>query len=109
VGHDRKARSPIVELNFLVERDSQPISAQIMGQPNADNAIKAVLDEAPANKLFTAFSEGRLVTISLKYADDAADLLQVQSWRFGSGKHSDFNQCLHGYTPDAVGGYHSVK
>jgi hypothetical protein len=43
------------------------------------------------------------VTISLKYADDPADLLQIEGWRFGSGKNSRFNQCLLGHTPDPVG------
>jgi hypothetical protein len=109
VGHDRKARAPIVELNFSVDGDPQPIPARMVGLPNADNAVKALLDEASANKLFTAFSEGRRVTISFKYADDTADVLQVEGWRFGSGKNSDFNQCLRGFTPSLRDGLRTIK
>jgi hypothetical protein len=106
-GHGRKARSPIVELSFLIEGESQAIPARIVGSPNADNAIKAMLETEPANRLFTAFSDTQLVTISLKYADNTADVLQIRAWhdsrKFGRGKNSYFNQCLRGDTPDPHG------
>ena len=109
VGHDRKPRPAIVEMNFSIDGDSQTIPAQIMGAPNADNGIKAVLDTTQANKLFTAFSESHVVIISLKYADESADKLRIQGWRFGSGKNSDFNQCLRGYTPSLATGLRRIK
>ena len=104
VGKVRKPRSPIVELGFLIKGESEAISAEIVGSPNADNGIKAMLDTAGASKLFTAFSDTKLVTISLKYADNTADLLQIRGWHdwrsTGGGKNSYFNACLRGYIPD---------
>jgi len=107
VGHERKPRSPIVELNFSIEGEPQAISAQIVGSPNTDNAIKALLETEPANKLFIALSDPHWITISLKYADNTADLLQIRGGRFwrdvSGGQNTFFAKCLRGDTPDPLG------
>jgi hypothetical protein len=75
-----------------------------VGEPNADNGIKAVLEMEPANQLFLAFSDDtRILTITLKYADNSSDVLQIRGyhdWRkFGGGKNSMFNERLRGRMP----------
>ena len=103
LGHTRTARSPIVEMSFVVEGEAEPIRARIVGSPNADNAITAMLDTQPASMLFTAFSNTKLITIELHYADHTEDVLQVRGWhdarKFGGGKNSFFNECLRGLMP----------
>jgi hypothetical protein len=77
VGQERKPRPPIVDLSFSIKGDPQPIPAQIVGAPNADNAIKAVLEPDPASRLFSALSEySHIVTIALTYKDSSSDVLQ---------------------------------
>jgi hypothetical protein len=103
-GHERKPRPPIVDLSFSIEGNPQAIPARIVGAPNADNGIKAVLETEPADQLFAAFSDDRHpIMIALKYLDGSSDLLQIRGyhdWRkFGGGKNSMFNECLRGYTP----------
>jgi hypothetical protein len=75
-----------------------------VGAPNGDNGIKAFLELEPANQVFSAFSDDtRILTITLKYADNSSDVLQVRGyhdWRkFGGGKNSMFNECLRGHMP----------
>jgi hypothetical protein len=104
VGHQRKPRPPIVDLSFSIEGNTQAIPARIVGAPNADNGIKALLETDAANQLFSAFSDDRhLISIALKYADSSSDLLQLRGYhdwrRLGGGKNSMLNECLRGYTP----------
>jgi hypothetical protein len=104
VGKERKARPAIVDLSFSIEGSSQVIPARIVGAPNPDNGIKAVLQTDSGDQLFDALSnDAHLVTIALKYADNNSDVLQIRAdhdWRvLGGGKNSLFNQCLRGYTP----------
>jgi hypothetical protein len=104
VGHERKARPPIVDLNFSIEGNPRAIPARIVGTPNASNGIKAVLETESANQLFSAFSDDtHTITIALRYMDNSSDVLQIRGWhdwrKFGGGKNSLFNECLHGYTP----------
>jgi hypothetical protein len=103
-GTQRKPRAPITALSFSVEGDPQPIAARIVGAPNADNGIEGLLETAPAYKLLTAFSEPRLITIRLKYADDRSEVLQIRgspdSHTVSGGRSSSyFSECLRGYTP----------
>ena len=102
VGRKRTGRSPIVEMVFAIAGETDPIPAHIVGAPNQDNGIRAVLDTAPAGKLFSAFSEARPITINLKYGDSSADSLEVRGWHDfkRSGKNSNFALCLKGYTPE---------
>lgn len=103
-GHERKARPAIVNLSFSIEGNAQPIPALIVGAPNADNGIKALLETDSADQLFAALSnDAHLITIALTYADSSSDVLQIRAnhdWRkFGGEKNSMFNQCLRGHTP----------
>jgi hypothetical protein len=104
VGHQRKARPPIVDLSFSIEGNPLAIPARIVGAPNGDNGIKAFLEMDPANQLFSAFSDDtHILTITLKYADNSSDVLQMRGyhdWRkFGGGRNSMFNECLRGRMP----------
>jgi hypothetical protein len=104
-GHERKARPPIVDLSFSIEGNPQTIAARIVGAPNADNGIKAVLETESAKQLFSAFSDdAHILTIALKYADSSSDALQIRGYRdlrkFGGGKNSMFNECLRGHIPE---------
>jgi len=102
VGQDRKPRPPIVNLSFSIQGDPQSIPAQIVGSPNTNNAIKAVLETEPASRLFSALSgNNHLITIALTYKDNSSDVVQIRGYRDGTsgGKNSLFNQCLRGYTP----------
>jgi hypothetical protein len=104
VGHERKARPPIVDLSFSIEGSPNAIPARIVGAPNAANGIKAFLDTDSANQLLSAFSDDtHAITISLKYLDNSTDVLQIRGWhdwrKFGGGKNSLLNECLRGYTP----------
>jgi len=103
--HERKARPAIVDLTFSIEGNPQTIPARIVGAPNADNGIKAVLETESAKQLFSAFSDDtHILTITLKYADNGSDVLQIRGYhdqrKFGGGKNSMFNDCLRGYLPD---------
>jgi hypothetical protein len=104
VGHERKARPPIVDLSFSIEGNPQTISARIVGAPNADNGIKAVLETESAYQVFSAFSDDtHTLTIVLKYADNSSDVLQIRGYhdsrKFGGEKNSFFNECLRGHLP----------
>jgi hypothetical protein len=101
VGRERKGRAPIVEMIFSIAGEPEPIPARIVGPPNQDNAIRAVLEMQSAGKVFTAFSESKLITINLKYGDATADMLQVRGWHDWNrmGPNSNFALCLKGYTP----------
>jgi hypothetical protein len=104
VGRERRARPPIVDLEFSIEGNPQAIPARIVGTPNASNGIKAVLETESANQLFSAFSDDtHTITIALKYLDNSSDVLEIRGWRgwreFGNGRNSLFKECLRGYTP----------
>lgn len=105
VGRVRKARPPIIDLSFSIEGETGAIPAKIVGSPNFDNAIRAMLEAQPASKLFTAFSEAQLVIMTLKYDNGTADTLKIRGYgdrrKFGGGKNSYFNQCLRGFAPRA--------
>jgi hypothetical protein len=110
VGRERKGRSPIVEMAFSIAGEPEPIPARILGAPNKDNAIRAILEMESAGKVFTAFSESKLITINLKYGDATADLLQVRGghdWN-RMGPNSNFALCLKGYTPE-LRNLHTIK
>jgi hypothetical protein len=105
VGRERKARPPIVDLSFSIEGNPQTIAARIVGAPNSDNGIKAVVETESAYELFSAFSDDtHMLTIALKYSDNSSDVLQIRGyhdWRkFGGGKNSFFNECLRGHLPE---------
>jgi hypothetical protein len=108
VGKDKKAprepRPPIVGLSFSVNGDATPINAAIVGTPGVANAIRAVLDDEPAQRLFAAFYEPKLITIALRYQDGTSDLLQVRNWRdegkFADPKNNYFVQCMRGDRPE---------
>ena len=107
VSQDRKAprrpRAPIVALSFTIKGDEQIITAQIVGRPNPVNGIRAMLDEAPARRLFKALYNAELITISLRYQDETGDVLQVRNWRdrrqLGGEKNNYFDECLNGFRP----------
>jgi len=62
-GKERKPKPPIVNLIFSVQGDPQSIPARIVGLPNADNAIKALVETEPANRLFAGLTgDEHLVT-----------------------------------------------
>lgn len=108
VGHTRKPRAPIVELTFTIDNGAVPIPAQLVGTPNASNAITAMLETQAAKTLFTALSDQHLVTVSFKYADGSAEQVQFKSWhdqgKFATGQNSMFNQCLAGFVP-----FHNIQ
>ena len=79
VGKERKHKPPIVNLIFSVQGDPQSIPARIVGLPNADNAIKALVETEPANRLFAGLTgDEHLVTITLTYQDNTIDVLQIR-------------------------------
>jgi hypothetical protein len=101
VGKERTPKPPIVALTFSVNGDPQLIPARIVGLPNADNAIKALVETEPADRLFAGLTgDEHLVTITLKYQDDTIDVLQIRGFSDGTygGKNSAFSNCLRGYT-----------
>jgi hypothetical protein len=99
----RNPRAPITVLNFAVDGDNQPITTKIVGEPNAANAVRAVLEAEPAMRLFVAFRTRKLITVSLTYQDGTADELQVRGWsdfrKFGGGQNNFFDECLRGLAP----------
>jgi hypothetical protein len=106
VGKERKPKPPIVNLIFSVQGDPQSIPARIVGLPNADNAIKALVETEPANRLFAGLTgDEHLVTITLTYQDNTIDVLQIRGFSDGTygGKNSKFSNCLRGYTPEIHG------
>jgi hypothetical protein len=99
-------KPPIVNLIFSVQGDPQSIPARIVGLPNADNAIKALVETEPANRLFAGLTgDEHLVTITLTYQDNTIDVLQIRGFSDGTygGKNSKFSNCLRGYTPEIHG------
>ena len=56
VGAERKPRPPIVDLNFSIDGDNHSIPARLVASPSANNAVRAVLEAEPANRLFSALS-----------------------------------------------------
>ncbi len=99
--HKRKPRSPITQLSFTLQGVADPIVAEIRGVPNAANGIVAMIQSAPASRLFSEFQTERPILISLKYADDSADQLEVRGFRdrrqFGSAHNTYFEECLRGF------------
>jgi hypothetical protein len=99
----RNSRPPIAQLSFTVKDDIQAIDAKLVGTPNTANAIRGVIDNEPATRLFEAFKTRKLITISLTYQDGTNDVLQVRGWndsrKFGSGKNNFFEECLRGIAP----------
>ncbi len=97
---DRQPRPPIVALSFTVAGDAAPISARIVGQPLAANAIRALIDTDAGARLFAAFYDAQPVTISIAYQDGAADQLLVENWKdrskFASDKNGYLHQCQEG-------------
>ena len=99
-GQKRIPKPPIVSIVFAIEHDPEQIPAQIVGSPNSDNAIKAMLDTEPANRLFTAFSDANVIIINLEYAGGASDHLLIRGWHDSArGKNSQFAECMRGFTP----------
>ena len=99
----RIPKPPIVAMAFTLENEPEPISAQIVGAPNSDNGIRAVLETEPAHKLFTAFSDATVINVTLGYLGGASDHLIIRGWHdmdvLHRGQNSLFNQCLQGFTP----------
>jgi hypothetical protein len=97
----RKPRAPITAMTFWV--DGQPLATQIVGKPNAANAVRAMMESEPAARIFEAFANRKLIKISLRYRDGTADELQVRGWsddrKFGSGKNNFFEECRRGVMP----------
>ena len=77
----RKPRAPITALSFTMEGEQQPLTARLVGQPNGDNAVKALLETAPAQRLLLALYDARLITISIGYQDGTTELLRVRNWK----------------------------
>jgi hypothetical protein len=98
----RMGRSPIAAMEFIIAGDPQSIAVHIVGAPNQDNAIRAVLETEVGTKLLTAFAEGDLIAIDLKYADASADTLQVRNRPDldRMGPNSYFSRCLKHDTPE---------
>jgi hypothetical protein len=103
-GKARTPRAPITQLSFTVADDPQPIPAQLVGKPNADNAVRATLDTGRASNLFYAFSNEHEIAANLTYADGRSEQVKFAGFRdsrkFGRGKNSPFDQCLRGETPN---------
>ena len=102
-GKTRTPRSPVTQVSFTTQDDSEPLAAQIVGAPNKDNGVRGTLDLVRAKKLFDAFSNDRQIAATLVYADGTSDLLKFEGFRdlrkFGGGKNSPFEECLRGMTP----------
>jgi len=85
LSNDRKApvepHPPIIALTFTPKGRGEPMTANIIGQPNRmSGEINATLETAPAQRLFKAFSWGDPIEISLTYQDGATDMLEVRNW-----------------------------
>jgi hypothetical protein len=100
---DRTPRPPIVALSFAFAGEPQPVPARIVGAPNADNAIRAMLETQPATRLFAALYSAQPIMISLSYQDGSSDVLQVQGWqdrsKFAGEKNGYLQQCMHDLGP----------
>jgi hypothetical protein len=96
----RKPRSPITELTFLLEGQSEPIPTQIF-ERNADNGVRGKIELDRAQFLFDALSEEKWITITLKYADSTSEVLKTRGYHdeYHGGRSSPFNMCLAGKTP----------
>ncbi len=99
--HKRKPRPPITQLSFILHDAPDPIVAEIKGTPNAANGIVALIQAAPAKRLFTELQTDRPLIISLQYADQNTEQLEVQGFRdrrmFGSAHNTYFEECLQGF------------
>jgi hypothetical protein len=97
----RKPRPAITQLSFMLADAAEPVVAQIRGEPNADNGIVALLPAESAGRLFAEFQTDRTILISLRYADNNTEQLEVRGFRdrreFGGGKNSYFAECLRGF------------
>jgi hypothetical protein len=85
VSNDRKApvetRPPITAMTFMLKGRGEPLTANIVGEPNGlSGEINATLETAPAQGLFKALSWGKPIEVSLTYQDGATDMLEVRNW-----------------------------
>ena len=71
--------TPVIALS--IDGESETLTARIVGQPSSVNAIKALLETAPGQRLLTGLYDGRLITISLGYQDGATAVLRVRNWK----------------------------
>lgn len=98
--HKRKPRSPITQLSFTLHAQD-PVIAEIRGIPNAANGIVALIQPEPARRLFAEFQSERPIVISLKYADQSTEQLEVIGFRdrrmFGAAHNTYFEECLQGF------------
>lgn len=102
----RTPRAAITAMTFTTEDDAEPLSATIVGVPNKDNGVRALLDLTHATKLFNALSNDRRIFATLNYADGSIDHLQFSGLRdrrnVGGGRNNPFDQCLRGETPKGI-------
>lgn len=112
--HKRTARAPITDLSFTLEGSPDPIVAAILGTPNADNGVVALIESEPASRLFTEFQTMRAIVISMRYADGASDQIEVRGFRDNrttvGDSNSYFNQCIKGFITGLGGtGHRPIK
>lgn len=101
IGHKRTPRPAMTQMSFILTGMPDPIVADIRGVPNADNGVVALLQPEPASRLFAEFQTEDPIIISLQYADQSSDRLEVRGFcdrrKFGGGTNSYFAQCLRGF------------
>jgi hypothetical protein len=100
-GGQRKPRAPITELAFRYEGGSEPVPVELVGSPNASNAVQGTVELERATPLFEAFTFEKWITIDLKYSDGRAETLRTRGFRDSERgkKMSMFARCLRGDTP----------
>jgi len=95
------SRTPITELAFGVEGQPDPVLTRIVAAPHPDHGIKGSIELDRAKVLFDGFSEEKWITITLKYADAATEVLRTRGFHdsYRGGRASPFHMCLLGKVP----------
>lgn len=104
-GRKRTPRSAITGLEFSWEGAQEPVAIQIVGAPNRDNGIRAVIDLPRSAALFSALETDQYITLSFRYADGTTDAVRLRGYRDPDRgtKMSTFARCLRGDPPATTG------
>ena len=101
IGGKRNPRAAVSEFKIAYEGGGEPLSGEIIGDPNPSNTVQGVLDPEAAKGLLVAFAFSKWITISLKYADGRAETLRTRGFRggeYGGEKMNPYSRCLRGDT-----------
>ena len=105
VGGKRKARAAITRLEFTFEGRDGCVAARVVGAPNKDNGIRAVVEPESTELLFDALSTDKYFVVSFKYADGSSDAIRMRGYRDPDHrtKMSVFARCVRGDPPAILG------